>query len=455
MTLDERGTIATQQPRRIRIVRNLGQLRKRPADFLDDVGRQLPNGEIGEIRLGPKRAVLVTDPDHLQQVFVTERDRYSREGMIWRPMSRLTGTGLAGDGAPWKRSRSLMAPLFQRSRIESLMVVMSRAIDEAVNDLDVRMAGEESVDGLKEMTRIVHTALIRAFFGDRISLSDAARLGAATVTAFGALGARLLMPFVPNAVPMPGDRRFMRAVRVVDEIMLPLVRESMVPGADGEDIVTWLAQDNHKIDVPLTEQEIRDNVVALFVGGTETTSLALTWLWTRLADEPAVAGRLAEEVGRVVGSDVPGPRHLAGLDYVRRTLQETLRLHPGSFVLPRSVVAHDTIGGVAVRPGDMVIVSPYLTHRLAHLWPDARTFDPDRFLPERSEGRHKLAYFPFGAGGHKCIGEHLYVVEAQMLAARILRDYTPEVLNARDVWPRPDITLPPNVPVRLRLTRRT
>ncbi|MGY0234495.1 cytochrome P450 [Longispora urticae] len=442
------------QARKIRVLSNLNQLRKQPREFFAAIGRQVPDGEIGELRLGPVRAVLLTDPDHVQRIFVTERDRYDRTGMMWKPMTRLNGTGLTGHGEPWKRNRSVMAPLFQRSRIEKLVEIMAVAIDEAVTELGGRAAAGEQLDGLREMTRIVHRALIRAFFGDRIALTDADRLGAAIATAFGALGTRMLMPFVPNSVRMPGDGRFMRAVREVDDVMFPLVRESMAGDSQGDDIVSWLIRDSQKLDEPLTEREIRDNIVTLFVGGTETTALALTWLWATLEAYPQEAGRLLTETRQAVGKDVPGLEHLPRLDYARRSLQEILRLFPGGWILPRATVTADVIDGVEIRPGDTVLTSPYLTHRMERLWPDAEVFDPERFTAAQVAGRHRMAYIPFGAGEHRCLGEHLYLMEGQLIIARLLRDFTPSVTNPDDLAPRAEITLRPRNRVDLRLTPR-
>ncbi|MGY0236680.1 cytochrome P450 [Longispora urticae] len=444
----------TRKARRIRILRNVRQLRNHPREFFAAIGRQIPRGEIGVIRLGPVRALLVTRPEHARQVFVDQKDRYGRYGMMWTPLTALNGDGLAGEGPLHARSRALIAPLFGPARIARITEHMSTAVDQAVTELGAR-AGGGVVRGEREVRRIAYRALLRAFFGDRISIEDADDLGDAIADAFAALNSRMLMPFVPRGVPMPGDRRFARAVAMVDRIMYPLVDAAMAAAAaappagpnsattfEGGDIITWLAADNHQLDVPLSRKEIRDNLTTLFVGGSETTAVALAWLLITLEGHPEVAARIGEEVRRVVGTDVPEARHLESLTYTKQAYREILRVYPGGWVLPRTAVEHDTLGGVAVEPGDTIIMSQWLGHRIEDVWPDAETFDPERWNPD-NEAESTRRLLTFGGGAHLCLGRFLTVAEAQLILARIYRDYVPTVTNAATVELRGEISIRP------------
>jgi cytochrome P450 len=195
----------------------------------------------------------------------------------------------------------------------------------------------------------------------------------------------------------------------------------------------------------------------MFVAGTETTALALTWVWLLLDAHPSVAARLRDEVEHVVGRATPGAAHLDGLGYTRMVLQETLRLYPVGWLVPRTVAEPDVIGGVPLRRGATVLVSPYLTHRLPRLWPEPSTFDPERFATGHGVRRHRFAYYPFGGGVHQCLGSHFFMVEAQLIVASLISRYRPTLVGSPLTGPGPvaarvSATLRPRRRVAMTLT---
>jgi len=300
------------------------------------------------------------------------------------------------------------------------------------------------------MTRIVSRTVIRSFFGDRIGSADADRLGTAIAVAFASLGARMLLPFVPSTVPLPGDRAFARAVRTVDSVIYPLIADSRAAGDTGTDVVSLLCRARDATGAARTDRQVRDDVVAMFVAGSETGAVALTWLWVALHGDPAAAGRLTDEVRALVTGPAAEPGHLAGLRYTGMVVKETLRLYPSGWIIPRTAVAADTIGGYRVPAGATVLVSPYLTHRLPALWPQPTRFDPDRFGPDRAAPR-PFSYLPFGAGPHQCLGRRLFTLEAKLIVASVLRRYDVHLTGDRPVTPSASVTLRPGRPVLARL----
>jgi cytochrome P450 len=192
----------------------------------------------------------------------------------------------------------------------------------------------------------------------------------------------------------------------------------------------------------------------MFATGTETTIGALTWLWPLLDDHPEVARRLYEEIDAVVGSGPVRAEHLSGLTYTRQVVQELLRLYPAGWVFPRRAVEPATLDGVTIKAGESVLVSPFLTHRLESFWERPLEFDPDRFDPDlgREPGHHRYAYVPFGAGPHKCIGLHVFNMEAELIIAGILARFRPTSCTAISRIPRVGATLRPKERVELVLT---
>ncbi|HEY2671534.1 MAG TPA: cytochrome P450 [Rugosimonospora sp.] len=456
MVSDARGGATSQHPDRpttIPAYRTLPGLFRAPLDTLAEIGRRT-GGSLVRVDLGLVRPYLVTRPEHVQHVLVDHADNYLRDGLMWRPLRRLIGHGLASGGPEWQPRRKLIQPMFSARNIASLIDLMSDSIAEAVGELDPVARTGAPVDAGVTMTRIVNRAVIRAFFGDRISAPDADRLGHAIAIAFTSLGPRMLLPFVPDGVPVPGDRAFARAVATVDDIMFPLVRRCREEGSTDSDIASLLCRATGEDGERLTDREVRDDVVAMFVGGSETTAVALTWLWIVMDQRPDVAARICAEIDEQVGSGRPGREHLAGLRYTGLVLQELLRLYPVGWIIPRTADQPDVIDGVRVAGGAPVLISPYLTHRMPQLWDRPDEFEPERFTPERREGQHRFAYYPFSGGAHRCLGSHFFMVEAQLIVAALLARFRLARRESGPVAPRAAVNLRPSRPIDLVLSAR-
>jgi cytochrome P450 len=409
-------------------------------------------GRVVRLDLGLFRPYLVTRPEHVQHVMRDNGANYVRDGMMWRPLRRLFGDGLGGEGAEWEPSRRLIQPMFSSRAVGRLLTDMADEIAVAVDEL----AGGKRriVDAEAAMTRIVQAVLVRVFFGGRLSAADADRLGRAVSTAFTSMAARMLLPFVPESVPLPGDRAFRRSVRTADEILFPLVRELRArPDPEATDIASRLCRARDEQGQHLSDQRVRDDIIAMFAAGTETTAVALVWLWVALHAHPHVARRLVREVDEVVGAGPARPEHLPGLRYAKMVFSELLRLYPIGWVIPRTIVADDVIDGVRVNGGGTVILSPYLTQRRPDLWPDPDRFDPERFDPAREHQRPRFAYFPFSGGAHACLGGHLSTVEAQLVAATMLTRFRPRI-RGDPPPPRAAVSLRPDRNVELVLHAR-
>jgi cytochrome P450 len=430
----------------------LPRLARDPLGAFAEIGRRSA-GAVVRLNLGLFRPYLVTDPGHVQHVLRDHSENYLREGMLWKPIRRLEGDGIGGEGPNWAVSRRLIQPMFAARAIDALIGQMAQAVTEAVDELDTRIG--QPLDVTVEMTRIVHRAVIRAFFGDRIPTVDAEAVGHAIAAAFTSLGSRMLLPFVPDSVPLPGDRTFRRAVRTVDAILVPHIRAARERDTGGSDIVSMLVRARDEDGQPFSDQRLRDDVVSMFVAGTETTALALTWVWVLLDAHPEAADAVLAEVTGAVGQGPVEPAHLSHLRFTRMVVQEALRLYPVGWITPRTARESDVLGGVRIKSGATVLLSPYLTHRVSPLWEEPERFDPLRFDPEREreQPRPRFAYFPFGGGRHQCLGSHFFMVEAQLVIAALLCRYRLRICGPTPIRPRAAAALRPSRPVEAVLER--
>ncbi|MFC0003104.1 cytochrome P450 [Micromonospora siamensis] len=397
-------------------------LLRNPARALVEFGER-SNGDVVRLNLGSFRPYLVTRPEHLQQVLREKAGNYVRAGdaLQWRPLKRLFGEGILSDGEPWSNSRHILQPLFTARRIDGLVDRLAEAIEEAVDELDEPARAGRPVDMGAEQARIVCSAIMRVLFADKISVPDALQIMEAQDAIAWSVMPRILLPWAPLAMPMPGDRTFRRSVRLIDEVLLPIVRTShRTAESDGDDVISTLWRGRTEDGGRLDERQVRNDTVSMVATATETTISVLTWLWPHIEQDPQVAARLQAEIDQVVGGAPVRREHLGQLRYTRQVLDELLRMYPIGWLFPRRAVEADVIGGVGIEAGATVVVSPLITHRMSTFWDRPEVFDPDRFTPEQVRGRHRYAHFPFGGGPHQCIGMHLFYLEALLIVATVL-----------------------------------
>ncbi|WP_206061086.1 cytochrome P450 [Nonomuraea basaltis] len=431
--------------------KTIPRLVKDPVTELARMGAEA-GGRIVRLNLGPFRPYLVSHPDHVQQVLKTEWSNFLREGMFWRPVRRLTGQGILREGEDWASTRKILQPLFTARYMASLAEDMADAIAERILELDDHARAGRPIDGAGQMTAIVNQAVVKVLFGGRISRDTAERLAPEFATCATTIGFRLLFPFVPYSVKVPGDRAFLRAMKNIDEIVYPLIEQARREGAGiGKmDLISAVLTSRTGQDGKGDLRQVRDDLVSMYATSTETTAMSLTWLWAVLHEYPAVSARLHEEIDRVVGDGPVRPEHATRLPYLHMVLQELLRLYPAGWIIPRQAVADTEIGGVRIKSGSQVLISPYTTHRLPEFWDRPLEFDPDRWAGE-STRRHRYAYFPFGAGPHSCLGQNLFNVEAPLVVAGLLSRYRLVLTNPQRLIPVPGASARPKQQLLLRL----
>jgi enediyne biosynthesis protein E7 len=405
--------------------------------------------------LGTFRPFLVTNPPHVQRVLRDNAANYPRDGkgILWRPAKRLFGEGVLSEGAVWHASRRTLQPMFTAKRVDALGDGMAREVDAAVGDLE-RHGPDRALDIRSELSTVVCRVVVRLLFASKVSVADALRIVDAQNTIGAAVVPRMLAPFVPNAIPMPGDRAFRDAVQTIDDILLPVVRDARRRRDEGDDIVATLSRAPAADGGELDERQVRNDTVATFAAATETTYGVLTYLWPLLDANPAVAQRMTEEVDQVVGAGPVRQPHLRELVYTRMVLDELLRLHPVGWIIPRVAAGDDVIEGVRIPKGADIIISPYVTQRLDAVWDKPETFDPERFGRDRIERRHRYAHYPFGGGPHQCLGQHLFYLEALLIVAAILHRFRFRLVSAGMPTTQVGASLRPRERVELALTPR-
>jgi len=264
--------------------------------------------------------------------------------------------------------------------------------------------------------RIVARVLFDADVGGRIE--QVARLGGEIQDFYFDRFASLRF-LVPTWLPTPGNRRLRRAVRTLDEIVYAIIRERRrSAGTDRGDLLSMLLLAREDGE-PLSDREVRDEVMTLMLAGHETTALALTWTFVLLDRWPAVRQRLEAELADVLGSRRPTVDDVPRLPFTAALVNEVLRLYPPAYVTGREALRDTTLGGVALPKRHVVLTSMVVVHRDPRFFPEPDSFRPERWLDGLEKRLPRGAYIPFGLGGRKCIGASFAMLEATLLLATI------------------------------------
>jgi enediyne biosynthesis protein E7 len=398
-------------------------------------------GDAVRIRMGPKTLYYFNHPDHAKHVLADSADNYHK-GMGLTEAKRVIGEGLlTSEGEFWRRQRRTIQPAFRRDRVAELTGLIADEANALISRLESH-AGREPVDIVAEMTRVTLGVLGRGLLG--ADLAGFGNLSAAfEAVQDQAMFEMVTLGMIPVWLPLPRHRRFRRALGQLEEVAFALASAR----ADGdhpgrENIVARLREAcRDEPDAGLTLKTLRDELLTLLLAGHETTASTLSWTWFLLDQHPDVFDRVRAEAIEVLGDRAPQYEDLHRLRYTSMVIQETMRLYPPVWALTRRAVCADRIGGYDVPAGGDVMICPYTLHRHPGFWPDPHRFDPERFDPAVAAAGHRYSYIPFGAGPRVCVGSHLGLLEATLVAAMVARRLRLCLLPGREITPEAMLSL--------------
>jgi cytochrome P450 len=441
------------------MLRSIGEIRRDPLSFLTRVRAQ--HGDVVQLPIPRPPTYLVSDPDAVRRVLVTNAKAYGKRTLQYTSLSLVTGDGLlTADTDAWRPQRRIVQPAFHHESLQLVVAHVGAGVDRLLASWERRDG--EVVDVDEAMMRLALEVVGETLFGSDLT-ADAQRLATATLRALDVVVKKARSPLpVPVRVPTPTNVVLRRAVRELDAAVEAMLadrsRRPLGPGRPPRDMLDLLLAAHDDDGGTLSRRQVRDQVVTFIVAGHETVASALTWAWHLLAANPAVAARVRSEVDSVCGADTPRLADVGRLPVTAAVLDETLRLYPPAWLVTRRSLAPDELAGVEVPADALVIVSPWLVHRDPRLWPDPERFDPFRFLDERGERRRDVltssAYLPFGAGPRQCIGRDMALLEGVLVLAGLA---TRVVLTEVGPPPRavPLVTVRPagGLPMRISLRR--
>lgn len=413
--------------------------RRNMIEFLERAARE--HGDIVYFKMGPQEVYFLNHPDYIKDVLVTRQQNFIK-GRALQRAKRLLGEGLlTSEGTFHRRQRRLAQPAFHRQRVSSYADVMTEyAVRSSAGWRD-----REQLDISEEMMRLTLAIVAKTLFDADVE-DEAQEIGEALSVIFSLFNA-MLFPFseLLEKLPLPQNKRFERAKLRLNETIYRIINERRRSGEDRGDLLSMLlmAQDEEGTG-SMTDEQVRDEVMTLFLAGHETTANALTWTWYLLSQHEEQEARMHAEIEEVLGErDKPSFEDVERLRYTEMVLAESMRLYPPAWAIGRLAIKETEVGGYKIAPGSLVLLSQYVMHRDARFYLEPERFDPERWRPEARESRPQFAYFPFGAGARRCIGESFAWMEGVLLIATLARSYRMRHVPTHTVELQPLITLRP------------
>lgn len=431
----------------------LGSLPEFRSDLLGLLSKAArEHGDVVRFRLGPAASVLLlSHPDQIEQVLVAREGEFVKHRFFWRHVTRLFGDGLlTSSGELWKRQHALIAPAFRQQRL----ALSAGAMVAAAKSLIAGWSDDEERDVRTDMTRLTLDIAARVLFDRELDGAALDRIRHAVDQGSDEISERFRrLVTLPDWVPTSGNRRYMAAVRELDAVAADLIEERR-PGARGRpDLLSTLLATSDAAGCPA--RLVRDEVVTLLLAGHETTALTLTWALHLLARHPEVAAKVEAEVEATMGLDrAPEAADIPKLGYIAQVAAETMRLYPPVYLVGRETTGETDLGGYRLPPATVLLMSQWVVHRDPRFFPDPASFRPERWAEGAARALPRFAYFPFGGGPRICIGQPLALMEAKLVLAVICQRFRLSDPGASMAEPYAAITLRPNRPIRLRVSRR-
>ena len=426
---------------------SFGPLNNNPLEYFSKIAHDY--GDIAGLHILKFKTIFINHPDLIEEVLVANARKYTK-GKVLRANRHVFGEGLlTSEGDFWLRQRRLAQPAFHRVRIASYAATM---VEYAQRLLQGWRDGEER-DAHREMMRLTLQIVGKTLFDADVE-RDAQDVGKSMelLLEVGADFRRTI--FVPHWVPTPSNLRVKREVAHIEKILYRIIAERRASGRDAGDLLSMLLHAQDEDGSRMTDRQLRDETITLFLAGHETTASTLSWTWWLLARNPAVEKKLHAELDAVLGDRAPTIEDLPKLVYTGQVITESLRLYPAAWGLARLAVEDHEIAGYPVTKGMGVAMAQWVVHR------DPRWYDaPEEFRPERWENDllkrlPKFAYFPFGGGPRQCIGNAFALMEAALILATIAQKFRLRLVANHPVVPLASITLRPRHGVRVTLESR-
>ena len=434
-------------PRGHFLIGSLPEVRKDVLGFLTDCAREY--GDVVHYRILNTAAYLINHPDLIEAILVQQYRNFVK-GRIYRATRPVLGNGLlTSDGDTWQRQRLLVQPAFHHDRITAYA-------DLAVTETDQLTSGwsnGETIDIYAEMKQLTLLVAAKSLFSAGIS-NETHVVENAMHVVLEQFSARMNTALlIPENFPTPGNLRLQKAVRHLESLVNKIIQDRRKGNEERSDLLSMLLNARDESGNPMSERELRDEILTLIIAGHDTTALALSWGFFLLAQNPAVEAALRNELQTELGGRLPSSKDLPCLRYTEMVVKESLRLYPTAWGISRVALNDFKIGGYNIPAGASIVMSQWVMHRDPRYFESPLEFKPQRWETEKVGLLPKFAYFPFGGGPRRCIGHAFALMEAVLVLATIIPKVRLTLVPDHPVEAVPSFTLYPRHGIRMVVTK--
>lgn len=437
-------------PKGYPIIGNMFQSSGDTIEYFDQCSRDY--GDVVFLRFLGVPACFISRPEYIESVLVTQQANFVKS-KDYRALRRVLGNGLlTSEGEFWRRQRKLVQPAFHQGRITAyaeIMVEYTQRMLESWKD-------GQTFDVHERMMRLTRDIVAKTLFDANVS-GEAEDVSAALHMLMEKFMRQAGFAFLlPTAVPIPTTLRLQGAVRQLNKVIYGIIRSRHASGHLSGDLLSVLLQVRDDEGAGMTDRQLHDEIMTLFLAGHETTSNVLSWTWYLLAQNSEAQEKLIDELRRVLGGRAPTAADLPRLPYAEMVLKETMRLYPPVWVIGRRALSSFRLGEYELPANTNVLMSQFLMHRNAKYFSEPLRFDPDRWgaSDPRNLSLPRFAYFPFGGGPRVCIGAGFALMEAVLLLATIAQRFKLSLSPGQNVRIFPSVTLRPRSGIQMALARR-
>ena len=430
----------------------LGVMPEFNRDTLGFIERCRDYGDVVRMRFLYLTAYFLYNPDHIEYVLVSNAKNFIKSRSLRSPFfQRLVGNGLlTSEGEVWKRQRRLAQPAFHRQRISAYGEVM---VNYATRMISSWRAGDER-DIHRDMMNLTMQVVVKTLFNADVS-GDADKVGQILSQMGKPFASQATLKWIlDNRLPTRTHRRFNAAAREIDEIVYRIIAERRSSGSDEGDLLSMLLAALDEDNSQMTDRQLRDEVMTIFLAGHETSALTLSWAWYLMGQNPEVEKKFHAELDEVLGNRLPSVADMARLKYTDLIARESMRLYPPAYGLGREAIEEFELGGYRVPAGSQLFMFQWAVQRDPRFFAEPERFYPERWTEDFSNSLPKYAYFPFGGGPRACIGNYFAMMEIVLLLATIGQRFRFTLLPDQPVSLLPAMSLRPKDGIKVRVENR-
>jgi cytochrome P450 len=431
-------------------LKNAARLRENQIQFFTELLRE--HGEFVEFQLGPIRSFLINDMDALYQILIDQPEKFHKVKRTKDILGQFVGNGiLLSDGAFWRRQRQLVQPAFHSQRVNNyarVMVERTMRLTSGWKDGETRLISEDM------RTLALNIVAKTLFDADTTEVAQKVSVAMEVIQQVAKEKGTAAIA-IPSWVPTPKHRYWRAAISELNAVVDRIIIERRNANVDKGDLLSMmLLASDEETGAKMTDQQAHDELMTLFLAGHDTTANALTWLFHIFTQYPEIEAKLVAELNSVLGGRPPELTDLHKLVYTEQIVKEVLRMYPPAWTFVREPAENVVIKGYHIPKGAVILISPFLIHRLPQYYSEPEKFMPERWVEGYERRIPKTAYIPFSIGPRVCIGNIFALMEARLVLATVIQRWQLRHVDAASVVLDPQITLRPQKEIQMTVHRR-